>query len=521
MHASELRAVPLAALTFSTTPAQIERRAHFDKGELAELADSIKIAGVLQPILARPRFKEDHGELNQWEVVAGERRVIAARKAGLEEIPATVRELSDGQVAELQLIENLQRAGLHELAEAEGYEQLLKHGHSVEEIAGKVGKSKAYVYARMKLLALGPAAREAFYRGELSASTALLLARIPDAGAQRKACGEITHQRWGDGGPMSYREALRHIREDYMLDLKEASFPTGDADLVPAAGACGACPKRTGNQRELFQDVKSGDVCTDAPCFKRKSDAWSARQLEKARATGQEVITGEKAKKIAPHGPDCGLNGDYLKLDERVYRDPKQRTVRQIIGKDAQPALLQDVKTGELVPIVKEAVVTEALRKQGVRATREPSNPEQSKRDKKAKAEKAFRAKLFELVRAKLPTRVDVQILRTIAVGYVGEIQQENLKRLCSIYGLEPIKKKYTQEYRPALEEWIAGMTKVEQLAEFLQLCYYASDLSVYTWGDGTPDRLLAAAKSLRIDVEKVRKEVTAAAKPKKPAKKK
>src|SRR4029077_2484737 len=103
-----------------------------------------------------------------------ERRWRAAKAAGLVEIPATVRVLDDEAVLEIQVIENLQRSDLHPLEEARGYQQLVeKHGHSVEEIAAKVHKSKGYVYGRLKLCALPEAAADLFLAGKLDASRAL------------------------------------------------------------------------------------------------------------------------------------------------------------------------------------------------------------------------------------------------------------------------------------------------------------------------------------------------------------
>src|ERR1700736_1269072 len=103
-----IRAIALKELIVSPTGPQAERRKHFNKDTIAELAESIKTVGVLSPVLARPVN-------GHFELVFVERRYMAAKLAGLAEIPATVRELSDEQVLEVQLIENLQREGLHEL----------------------------------------------------------------------------------------------------------------------------------------------------------------------------------------------------------------------------------------------------------------------------------------------------------------------------------------------------------------------------------------------------------------------
>src|SRR5688500_8962471 len=109
--------IPLGAIRVSQTSAQTARRAGFDKAALDELAASIKVDGVLQAIVVRP-IKNPHDgvlapkKLYQYELVAGERRLIAAERAGLERIPASVRELTDEQVVRVQLVENLQKENL-------------------------------------------------------------------------------------------------------------------------------------------------------------------------------------------------------------------------------------------------------------------------------------------------------------------------------------------------------------------------------------------------------------------------
>ncbi|MGB7175114.1 MAG: ParB/RepB/Spo0J family partition protein, partial [Candidatus Acidiferrales bacterium] len=131
--------IPLSKISESKT----NPRRQFDETKLAELADNIKQYGVLQAILVRPI-----GTADDFEVVAGTRRYRASKLAGRETIPATVRELTDTQCLELQLIENLQRSDVHELDEAQGYAALMQlqpENYTVETIATKVGRSEAYV----------------------------------------------------------------------------------------------------------------------------------------------------------------------------------------------------------------------------------------------------------------------------------------------------------------------------------------------------------------------------------------
>ena len=170
-------ALPIATVKESKT----NPRRDFEPGALQELADSIRTKGLLQPILVRP--------LNggtSFELVCGTRRLRAARLAGLDALPASVRILSDQEVLEIQVIENLQRQDLHALEEARGYQQLLAtKGYDVARIAERVGRSVKYVYDRVKLLSLTKQAQDLFLAGKFSAGHAILLARLSAADQAR------------------------------------------------------------------------------------------------------------------------------------------------------------------------------------------------------------------------------------------------------------------------------------------------------------------------------------------------
>ena len=505
--------IAIARLKPSSTEAQTERRRHFDKAAIAELAESIKTVGLLSPIIARPLTDGPGTNGFGYEIVAGERRFMAAKAAGLAEIEVCVRELTDEQVLEVQLVENLQREGLHELAEAEGYEALQKLGHAAQEIADKVGKSKAYVYARMKLLALAKPARTAFYEGKISASIALLLARIPVEALQLEALEGITEDRYGNG-PLSFREATELVRDEYMTALGGAGFPTEDAGLVPAAGACGACPKRTGNQRELFADVKAADVCTDPVCFKAKREAHATRTIAAARADGRRVITGKEAKAIMPHSRGS-LQAGYAQLDHRPYQDGKNRTWRQILGESYTPALLQDPETGAVVEVAEPVAVKEALTKMGVRSPGSAAGPSpQNDAQKKAKLEKRWRAAVYEAMRPKLPAHLGTEDLRTIALRFYQEMQQDTKKIVVELLGLEPKKRRYSTDYDAPVAAALSGYSD-EELARFFFDLVFSRELQVHTWSSSKPTLLVNTARKLKIDPEKIRKDLQAVAKPK------
>ena len=155
-------------------PNSSQPRMHFDEEAIAELAESIGERGVLQPILLRPA-----GE--GFELVAGERRWRAAQRAGLHSIPAIVRDLDDSASAEIALIENIQRADLNPIEEAEGYRQLIKrHGHTQDGLSKIVSKSRSHVANLLRLLNLPEGVKQALMRGDIDMGHARAIASVPD-----------------------------------------------------------------------------------------------------------------------------------------------------------------------------------------------------------------------------------------------------------------------------------------------------------------------------------------------------
>ncbi|NHZ83701.1 ParB/RepB/Spo0J family partition protein [Massilia sp. CCM 8695] len=275
-----------------------DNRKRFNQLALKELADSIKSIGVAQPILIRPVAPTADAP-ERYEIVAGERRWRASIIAGIEVIPAMVREMSDREAAMIRILENLQREDPHPLEEAIGYEQLmLQFGYNADQVADEIKKSRSYVYGRLKLCALTNDVRELFLDNKISASTALLIARIPVPALQAKALDEVINPKnaYPAGEPLSYRRAVEHIQSRYMLDLTTAVFPVSDGKLLAAAGACTKCPKRTGNQPEVFSDIKSADVCTDPDCFGEKKAAHFAKVVVTANKKGVPVLEGAEGK---------------------------------------------------------------------------------------------------------------------------------------------------------------------------------------------------------------------------------
>jgi len=161
-------------------------RKNFNKEELAELADSIKQQGIIQPIIA-----EDAGD-GTFTIIAGERRARAARLVGLKEAPVIVRKYSDEKRMVVSLIENIQRSNLDPIEEASAYQQLMQlEGLSQDEAAAKVGKNRATVANALRLLKLPLEMQESITKGELTPGHARAVLSVPAARAQEALFREI------------------------------------------------------------------------------------------------------------------------------------------------------------------------------------------------------------------------------------------------------------------------------------------------------------------------------------------
>ena len=165
-------------------PSPLQPRRNFDGAELESLAESIRSNGILQPILVRPHPARP----GMYEIVAGERRWRAAQIAKLHEVPVLERQLSDREVLELAIVENVQRNDLSALEEAQGYRRLIDDfGRSQEELAQQVGKSRVHIANTLRLLKLPAAVQDLLQQGKLTAGhgRALLAATDPETLAER------------------------------------------------------------------------------------------------------------------------------------------------------------------------------------------------------------------------------------------------------------------------------------------------------------------------------------------------
>ncbi len=258
-------------------------RANWDESTGIELAKSIKLHGLLQPIMIRPASGI---EPLRYVVVYGHRRLWAAKYLKMETISAQVKEMSDDEAFEFQIIENLQREDVNPMDESFAFQELIKKGLSTPEmIADKIGKSPKYVYDRVILQQVIPHMQAAVRVGQFSITHAKQFARITIED-QTKLWAVISNKNSQEIDPAYIR---RLINDTFKLKLGEAIFPTGDSQLVPAAGSCLKCTKHSGCRQLLFEEVKDDDVCFDIDCWKKKETAHIDRLIEKYKGEGKTV----------------------------------------------------------------------------------------------------------------------------------------------------------------------------------------------------------------------------------------
>lgn len=266
-------------------------RKAFAEEAMADLISSVREKGIIQPILLRPLIGE------MYEVVCGARRFRAAQavwqtNSARNSVPAYIRSLTDDEVLELQIIENLQRRDVHPMEEAAAIEAMSKK-LTLEQIGDRIGKGVKYVSGRLRLMRLSADWQKLFYLGKISFEEARLISRLDESSQQ------IIWQDRGlnnDGEPRWMREGWELGEIKYLLrgiehDLANARFDTEDATLFPEMGVCSTCPFNTA-ANNLFADV-DGAICTKAACFDTKTRRNDQRVIHAAaQMPGTVLITG-------------------------------------------------------------------------------------------------------------------------------------------------------------------------------------------------------------------------------------
>ncbi len=489
---------------------------------LDELAADIRaVGGIAQPLLVRPRvpalFAGDDSAACGFEIVFGHRRFRAAQMVGLQRVPCMVRSLSDAEARRLQVSENLQRQDVHPIEEAEGFQALIDDdGLTAEQLAQQFGKSLSYVYARLKLLQACHEVREACLEGRIGSEVALLVARIRSVKLQEKALAALksNHHNLEDGGKSSFRRIRSFLKERFTLQLtgrQRPIFSIESADLVPSAGACTTCPKRSGNAPE-FSDIAEDrpspyfkgqlddgepDLCTDPECYEAKKRAHLAAQAAELEAAGKTVISGAKARQVVSATGE--IKGGYVsmaaaramlaeaglkatKLKHVVVQDPRG-------GKTHEAVSLQTLHAAGLQPPQKDARGAG----QRDRAARD-WEAERKAREARAATNNEHRERLMRAFhaqeRGQVRTLSDLQIVADHTLGMLYHMGHHfDCRRLADLWGYPSVM---------SLQEAVraGGVLSPNDLALLVLECAMVCDsYSSEHEGEDPPHHLLAACQ--------------------------
>jgi ParB family chromosome partitioning protein len=304
---TEMRQVRIELLSVLANP---RRRANAQK--MRELEASIKQKGILEPLLVRPTWTD--ADPNTYEVVAGQRRYQAAKKLGLKEVPCTVRAISDSEVLELQLIENIQRENMHPMEEAAACRELMElHGGNAHTVAAILGLPVRAIQHRMQLNALDDQLKKVFLDGRIAEADALDIA-VMQPKDQKEVLDYIERQEYR----VRPKEVRSHIRGMLRL-LTQPPFDMLSATLYPKAGACTACLKRTDARDNfvgnLFEEQQA--LCLDGACYQEKTRLTLEHKLK---------MSPELVKITREYYP---ANGDKAVLSSRKYEDVSATPAKQ------------------------------------------------------------------------------------------------------------------------------------------------------------------------------------------------
>jgi ParB/RepB/Spo0J family partition protein len=348
-------------------PSPTNPRKVFDPDRLQELADSIKAEGLLQPIVVRPapdfelvpgrmsgkegflwesrarsvlggfaKRREDADAVRPLEIVVGERRYRAAKLAGLEAIPAVVRDLTDVQVLEAQVVENAQRENVLPSEQAAGCRAVVK-ALGAEKAAARLGKSVTWVRGFLLLESCPEDLLAAVDAGKVGRTVAELVCRLPrheqqDLAARCVLAGATNPDQLSTrpnagaylGEVLGYRQTKELVATHFQRELKGAPFDQKDKRLVPNATSCKACPERAGNAKavdpEAYADTRD-DVCLNPACYREKCEAQKLRDTLKARSAPPPASPATNGRTPLPTVQRPNLN-EWMASAKAASPDP-------------------------------------------------------------------------------------------------------------------------------------------------------------------------------------------------------
>ncbi|WP_244232807.1 ParB/RepB/Spo0J family partition protein [Methylacidiphilum caldifontis] len=381
---SKFSLIPVDQIVLS----QDNPRKHFQEEQIEELAVSIEEIGLIHPILVRPAAN------NTYEIISGERRWRACKKLKKPFIECFIHPMDDKMALQVRIVENIQRQNLNPIEEAQGYKKLLDGGMSIAELSSVIGKGRDYISRMVMLLSLPEAAKEAIITGKMAKRTGWYIARIPVPKLRAIVASEAIAKN------LTVTQVAQIVLENYLLDLRKATFSISVPDLVPGVPSCLDCSKRTGNSKDLFDDIKDEMICTDPECFAQKREADWRRQCLLAHTENKEILNDEESfKHFVPGTSRLRTDSQFVDIDDVCEWDKKERKWSSLLAEELKPmngrALLRMYLArspmGTIHSFVKKEEALLALRRHGItfanKAIKEWTEKENARKERKKKEE--------------------------------------------------------------------------------------------------------------------------------------
>lgn len=283
-----MKATLLTVAISAISVGKLNPRKDFNEVAMKELADSIKEKGILQPLLLRPLGKD------KYELVCGNRRLLAAKAAGVQEIPAKIEEMTDDQAIEAMIIENMQRVDVHPMEEAAAMKHLIdKKGKTIQDISTTIGKPASYVAKRLKLNDLIDVLQRGYVAGDMKMETAFNVCVLTKE--YQEAIVKTKRYKVGN----SFNVSDWDIRQ-YKQDLRNAPFDTKDPNLKKEMGACEGCQHNTAANTVLFPELAGQATCLLAKCFQEKAELSYKQELAKSIEDPAIILVVNHQEMTAP-----------------------------------------------------------------------------------------------------------------------------------------------------------------------------------------------------------------------------
>lgn len=505
-------------------------RTEFDTPDDVELVEDVRRRGVLSRLWVRDNSKwtgKDGKSLGRrdYDLIAGERRLRAAKAAGLTKVPCEVFDVDDETAEDLMTIENLQRTDLHELDYAAGFARMIRQrDYTVEQLAQTVSKGKTFIREHLGFANLPDNARQAFRENKISKSVAVLIATVPGEKQRENYATKVITGRFdrfdrGTSEPLSFRKAKELKEREFMKDLAGASFPL-DQQLDPAwPYSCLTCPHYNGNTEETRQG-KRPNICLNPQHYPVMVAEWGKLQAQKAEDGGDTVLSASEAKRIfdVRHNGKIFLRDDkYVDVGE-TFMDSSDGGKSKPWGPVVKKAGLSTVTAidpqGRSHKLVLTTEAESAARAQGFNKG-SSSASSASARDPKASAEK----KKKNAVRRAVAARIVMQLgklrapharlsqPRTIALVEWMIKKAGGKSFLVKQLGVDVKKIAYSTDWCGALSNHAKSLGSIGLVPFMVQVM--AVDVieswAIADWGGGNPDKeTLALCKLFGIDIRKI-----------------